>query len=944
MTIAVSVNGARVVVPGTYTQFTVDDSLANIAPGARNVLLIGEAAKGVPGSLLDLGGLFFNDYASLKAYFGSGPLVDAGRMIFSQQSSPAFAGSVGRVYCFKTNASARGSKNLVAGSSVYGQLLAAEYGIEGNLIASQLKTATTEVKPSVSAYWVMTNSSSALKLRVSGGAELSAAIAAQALPSEIVTTINGLSGGVIAAGGALKTIISSAQVTAADRLDLAVASSEITLSVKTTLSAASTFQGADVASLAAGDLLYIPAASVVAGSGSENVGAYVVTSASSSQIKAKKIGAIAPVAVAAGALTALSGSQSAVATAGFVAYAALTISVSASTAVGTGASLELYATAGALSAARSFWAPAQQLNPISAVSALTASIALAVVSSVGTFSITSGSFQNLPAAGDVLWVLGGSPLAGAANENLGAWVVQSAGSTRIVATKVISGGASVASVLAAEDAFKVQPGIASTSLASKLNISAQERQMNLIASRQSDGASFPVDKVGGRVVLELSYAGTTATADISANGILKTTVAGGSGANLSANLGQFVTMGDLVAFLNSKTGYAAKVSNAQFNALSPRAVLDRVSGVGICSGAVAAYNGRIKADYYDFKSFLDANFGLVAFKESPTLVLKAGLPDAESVLSFLSGGLVGSTSDASVAAGFDAALKVAVEQVVPLFSRDASKDIEDGLTDEGSTYTIDAVHVNAKSHVGTASSTQYQKERFAMLSYHGSFANAKLKAAAMSNERVQLAFQMVRTTGSDGSIKWFLPYMEAVALVAGRVQSALGTSLLRKSFAFADVKHLGDVSVYSDLLAVDFDPDTKELDQAIEAGLLALRPVNGFGVRLESPDLSTRSRSNDPKAWFYERVNVEVVADVVNATLRGTLDNFIGNRTSDTTPSVVRNAVESVLNSFLSSGALKKYSIDSVKAVGNTYEVNVAILPTESVEFIILNVTARRDA
>jgi hypothetical protein len=236
-----------------------------------------------------------------------------------------------------------------------------------------------------------------------------------------------------------------------------------------------------------------------------------------------------------------------------------------------------------------------------------------------------------------------------------------------------------------------------------------------------------------------------------------------------------------------------------------------------------------------------------------------------------------------------------------------------------------------------------RKERFAICGYHGNFTDAKLMAASLSSERVQLCFQMVRTIGGDGNIKWFLPWMEACCLAAGRAQATLGTSLLRKSFTLADIKHIGDLSVYSDTLVMDFDPDTKDLDEAIEAGLVALRPVTGFGIRMESPDLSTRSRENDPKGWVYERVSVLFVCDQTIALVRSVLDNYIGNRTTDTSPAVIRSALTSTLSSIVSTGALRGFSIDAIRSLGNGYECDIAILPTESLEYITATVTAKRE-
>lgn len=948
MTLATTVNGARVVVPGVYSTVQVEDNLSNVVPGPRNILILGEAAKGVPGSLLDLSRTFFTSYEDLKAYFGEGSLVDAARMIFQNQASAVFSGSVNRLYTYKTNQSTRSSRTLQASSSLYATLVAAEYGEDGNLISAQIQDATAEVKPTLTGFWVMKNQADNIVARISGGSALSAALAAEATPAQVATAIAGLSGNLTVSGGALLTIIDGAQV-GVDSLSVTV---DGTLASRIVVEIDTTFAGADYAAVQVGHVVYIPLASAISGASDENVGAYIVSAKTASSLTLDKIsssssgGEVAPVEPANVAPALIAGSQSAPATAELLVYSPITVSVSGATAVGTGAALELFTTAGSTNGAQRLWLASAQLSPVSAATALSASVSLTVASSVGTFAISGGSFATIPKVGDVLWVEADSVLRGANSENLGAWIVTAAGSASVVAQKVIAGGASVSSVALAsqETPFAIQPTLLSTTLGPKAHSSAAQRQVRLIANRQSDGASFPAATVGGRVVLEISYIGTSALLTITKAGRLQTTVVGGSGANLDLQLAKFATMGDLVAVINSKTGYAARVPSVQLQSLSPKAVLDQVTSVGIAAGHSAqSYAGKIKSDYADFKKLLDDNFGLVALQENTAILAKAGLPDADAAPIFLEGASLGATSNADVLAGLDAALKVEVTQVIPLMSRDAAADVEDGLTDPASSYTVDAINAAVKAHVATASNTEYRKERFGMVSVHSSFEEAKIKSAELSYERLQMAFQQSRAVDSTGAIRWFLPWMSACAVAAGRVQAPLGTSMLRKSFQVSDVKHVGAESVYSDTFLPDFDPDTRELDQAIEAGLMVLRAVTGFGVRMESPDLSTRSRENDPKGWVYERLNVQFVLDEVLKTSRTTLENFIGARTTDVTPAVVRKALQDILQTFVSGGSLKAFSIDSVKLVGNTYKCTISVLPTESVEFVILDVLARRD-
>jgi phage tail sheath protein FI len=208
-----------------------------------------------------------------------------------------------------------------------------------------------------------------------------------------------------------------------------------------------------------------------------------------------------------------------------------------------------------------------------------------------------------------------------------------------------------------------------------------------------------------------------------------------------------------------------------------------------------------------------------------------------------------------------------------------------------------------------------------------------------------MAFQRHNATDANGDLKKFLPWMAQCALAAGRAQSATGTAMLRKPFLLNSAEHVGNMSLYTDTLAQDFNPDDRgQLEEAIAAGLLVWREVSGFGVRLESPDLTSRSRENDPTGWVFERASVLFTCDEVTDTVRNVLENFIGNRTTDTSPAVVKSAIEAVLRNYVASGALLTASVTKVESLGNQYRAEVRITPAEALEAIVLDVLAERSA
>src|SRR5581483_5281368 len=87
----------------------------------------------------------------------------------------------------------------------------------------------------------------------------------------------------------------------------------------------------------------------------------------------------------------------------------------------------------------------------------------------------------------------------------------------------------------------------------------------------------------------------------------------------------------------------------------------------------------------------------------------AALPAVMSK-SFLTVGARGPTLAANVQTSIDTLLKRRVNFVVPLFSRSASDDIVDGITDSGSTYVIEAIHAAVSSHCAQASTVKGRKE------------------------------------------------------------------------------------------------------------------------------------------------------------------------------------------------------------------------------------------
>jgi hypothetical protein len=939
MTLPFTIGGARTVIPGVYDRFRVDDSLLTPANTGRSVLLIGESTEGVPGSDLDLAFNFFTSYQDVLDFYKSGPIVDAARQLFSNQPSAAFNGQVDRLYVYKTNATTRAFRALLGN---YGTLVSARYGTAGNSIKTQIIETQAQALPTISFHVVPTNVATSIKLIVNGSSPITASLGALDLDAENGTAaelVDSLASSsvVSATGGSRRTLLSS-------NTNLVAACSTSSAGSLTISLANGNWA---TSSVKAGDLAVIPAGSKLAGAQDKNAGSYKVIAVSNSTLSLTRV---AGVGTSVSALEAVSGqAHTAIEMDSSIAiYEKVTITQTTAPVAGAAASLEVMAAGASLVGACMLLQDDKLADAVSAIAAASGSVSATTEGSNKiTIALSAGSWNSIPKAGDVAWISESSPVAGANKKNAGLWVVESATYNTIkLASACATAGESVVSTSLGgkTDAVQTYSGAVTTTIATRRTTSASERQVKIEASRTSTNEKFPTTAVGGRVALEVSYhdaSATDCTLTIDSSRKLTISPVGGPSA-ISVSLNRFESLSDLVDYLNTQAGVSAKVADTKMKSDSP-AVLDCVEQAHILSGSSSpSYTGRIKRDYADFKRLLEDNFGLIAFAESAASS-KAGLPEGEASPSFMSGGVVGGTSNATIQSALDAGLKVDVRVVVPTFSRDAYKDVEDGLTDESSTYSIESINTALLAHVTTASSTLFGRERFGAASFHGSFKDAKESAATLGNERVQMAFQMCRATASDGTLKWFQPWMTACAITAGRAQAEAGTPMLRKSFGLTSVKHIGDKSVYDDTLALDFDAEDRgNLTDAIESGLLVWKAARGAGIRLESPDLTTRSRDGDPKGWVFERANVLFACDEVRQSLRQGLENLIGSSTAEVGVADVRRVADSVLRAFKARGVLTNYAVNKIESVGNGYNMQVDLYPPEALEFIGIDVLAKR--
>lgn len=771
------------IIPGAYSSIKVQTDNSGLA--ATGVLMIiGEADAGPDYSLeedLESNAFGPDQVSAVVSKYRSGPIVDAFRAAAQPANDPSIQGAPNRIVIVKTNDSEKALLELKRwDATTYNYLADKSYGKLGNLIYASVEAKSSEIVPTTGLFtWIPTVGTVAYEIRVDGAAAVGGTLSAAASPASVQSTIDGLSG-VTTAGGAIRAIAATtgnASLTIVSGNSVRV---DVTVALAVTPSA--------------GDTLFIPDTSVIAGGSDQNVGGYVVTSSTSTQIFATKLSDAGKTGAVAGTITApiavVSTPLSGVSNDDLQVYAPLSISHDAGDPVdGIGKSLEL----------------AQMTS--------------------GTDLLERAAYQ-----------LNTTPVT---------WVSKSSGA--------------------------------------KLLSSASEYVAKLLVNRQVDGVQEELS-AGGEIAMKIGYDGTSATITIT-DTALDITVVGGAGANISLDLKDYPTLNDLATFINSRAGFSCAVGNGILGQL-PSAALDDVSAAGICT-THGAQVGRLKVDGYKFFKKLSDEGVLTQLQNSSGDVEKAskGLP-APAAVAYLAGGTKGSTTAANVVSAIDALEKIRGNFVIPLFSRDASEDIADGLTESGSTYTIDAINSYCRSHVLKMSTLKRRRNRQAFLSKQSSFADAKDAASNIASFRCTMVFQDAKNIASDGTIKQFQPWMSAV-IAAGMQAAGFYRGIVHKGANISGALQA----------AKDFDDrDDSQMEDALLAGLLPLRRAETGGFIWVSDQTTYGKDSN----FVYNSVQATYVADICALSTAQRMESaFVGESVADVSAGLALAFLDSVMKDFM---------------------------------------------
>lgn len=841
-------DAGTVKIPGFYVRTQVQNGSGGV--GANGVVvIIGEADTGPDYSQET--SLRDNAYgplqgSAIRAKYKSGPLVDAYRIVASPTNDQNIPGSPSKIIPIKTNPSTKAASTLLNyDASDYGILKDRNYGKPGNNIFYTVTAKAAEVFPTTGSFtFIPPTGTVVYTLRNSGAAGVGGTLTANTTPASLVSTVDALSG-IAASGGAARTTAQSSVGT----LALAVVSGNaISL----------TYSGTFTTTPSVGDTLVIPQGSVVHGGSYKNVGAYVITAATSSVIYATKL-SDAGFTDARLAYDTQTGNFTVgqVVTGG---SSGATGTIVADLDGGSTGTLVLSGVSGTFTAAETI------TDPITGSAKATAAQVVAVPGTITAPQAVSAQAVSGTVANDVVVY---APVT---------FSLESAdpvpGVGKSLEVNELTGGTDLLSRCCYNLSTTAVTWV-STAASPKLLTSATEYRTKLSAGRQTDNVSEDLI-CGGEIALKIGYLGTTATLTIS-DTALTTTIAGGSGGNLDLDLADYPTLSDLATYIDSQTGYSCEIGALSLGQVSPVNLDDGT--FNICS-THGGETGRIKIDGYEFYTTVNTESALLTF----TVGSGAGLPAPVST-TFLSGGLRGATTDDIVSAAIDALEKLDCNFVVTLFCRDAADDKADALTDSNSDYTIESINAALRTHVLKMNKMKARRNRLGLGAFQGTFSAAKDAARGLATPLCTMSFLDKKVVGSDGTLVQLPPWAES-CMIAGGQAAGFYRSMTHKFLNCS-----GSLSA-----AGDFDDgDDSQIEDALDAGLLVTKRHPNGGYFLVS-DQTTYSRDDN---GVYNSLQAMYAMNLIALTsIQRMEDTFVGQSTADVTAQGALTYFEGLMADF----------------------------------------------
>lgn len=295
-----------------------------------------------------------------------------------------------------------------------------------------------------------------------------------------------------------------------------------------------------------------------------------------------------------------------------------------------------------------------------------------------------------------------------------------------------------------------------------------------------------------------------------------------------------------------------------------------------------------------------------------------GVPSSLATTAF-TGGTRGTSTNALVQSAFNALLKLRVNFVVPLFSKD---------NQDGSTVLMSSVIGMTKDHVTNRSSILGRSECSAMIGLEGNKSVLISNAAQINSRRVCLVGQQVYDLNIDGEMVWMPPYALAVIAAQSRAGSKVGTPLTYKMLPSSGLKQ--DVS---------WSPE-EDGATMIQKGMLIAGADEDNTLRFK----------NGVTTWLADDNDANIYTEMVDSLDAFSFNHrkwmkqkFLGK--SDFTREDVWTAIKEDLRAQ-KDDTIKGYNLELCKiysATGKELKYDVAVIPYQGIVFILPTVVGLKE-
>lgn len=889
-------NGVVLVNPGTYVEQKVVNNPSG-TPTVGVVTIVGESDEGPhwsDESVLDDNAFGPDQAVDVINKYGSGRIVDAFRAAAAPANDPLIQGAPSLIKIVKTNVSAKASAILSRqGLGAYATFTDKKGGVRGNLIKYKSEVAQSEVAPAIvsKSYTPALTGSVSVGLRMNGGTLKSITVPAVQLPAAFLASIEDLNLGILASGGALKSILSG-------KSGITLSAAPQAGNLVVTLAAGQTF----AATLGIGDTVVIPnvgqygaaAPSVIAGGSQQNVGSYVVqnfvNTLANASITLKPVNVTGPLTSASGAIAATEDDM--------VAWTQVSITNK------TGQERDV------VDGLVTDWASVSNDGTNIVVEITESGVEFNSMPQVNDTLVFTADFLGV-APGFYQIVLATETTISAYRLSAGTSVGVSSGTATGVAASFavykpeIDGLGKAMEVTGNWNTFLVNTDGTASNVGNSLFVSTAEYINKTTIARDTTVGEFTA---GGDIVVKMGSSKAGAQLVVGATSAV---LSDSTGTILTISFDQVKTMQDMVGLINAQTGFSATLVSGKFIYLNP-SKLDK--GTYKMVSSISGQPARIKND---------ANVWLNAVSQSglatTTMTATAGLPEAVTNFQFLSGGTRGGSTGAAVQAAIDACMDINTNFVVALFSVDATDDIAIGETDSSSTYTIDAINAAMRSHVIQASEYETRQNRSGFISKEASYVEQKDAAANTNSFRIGFSFLNVKAQKSNGTIADFQPWMHSVMTAAA--QAAAGyKGIVKKVMNCSGLFHkAGDYNIRSNSQKKD----------ALQSGLLVSEAINTGGFRWTSDQTSYTADNN----FVFNSLQAVYVADLMTYDLIDMFDRrVVGQSVADISAGAALSLLEAKMFDFkrlkwiaASTDAPKGYKNATCRIKGGVLSISVEV-------------------